>query len=162
MKQALDSWWSTFSIFVIFSSLYSHWTDVQSGFFISSALGEQTLENCHQITIHSQFDASRFRLVRVLWNLMPTILSRKINNITRAPSRHVANWNPLPITRRLFCLYNSSAKDWISSSSFRTFLIRSMNKNYIGLTQKISNTQFQCLGHKIWKPSPCLVAPVGA
>ena len=63
------------------------------------------------------------------------ILLRTLNSctvvliiITKAPSRQVANWNPLPMTRRLFCWYNSCAKAWICSSRVSTSLMRSVDK----------------------------------
>ena len=49
--------------------------------------------------------------------------------LTRAPSRHVANWYPRPIINKLFWLWIFWAISWISLSNFNTSAIFSVAKS---------------------------------
>lgn len=91
-----------------------------------------TNKKSKQCKLHIKYDSNWSNIWYNSWikpqgnlTLLRTLHQFQMKFITRAPSRQVANWNPLPMTRRLFCWYISCAKDWISSSNFRTSLISS-------------------------------------
>jgi len=126
----------------------------QSHFSLILSEVYQTRLHCVKLTplklVSTWDEFSAAKSIVFIFGLCNLDLCRYSKGLTRAPSRHVANWYPLPIINRLFWLWIFKAISWISWSSFNTSAIFSGEKNNRNGFQYFLFMEITTKYNKVW------------